>query len=604
MKKNRFALICLLLSLFSTSYLASFPSAQSDIVPHGAISIVFDDNYDSQFDYAWPLLQERGINGTFYIRTDKINEIGFMTASELQTLQLAGNEMGSHSITHTSFTSLSEQQIIAECLDSKKTLEQLELTVTNFAYPNGHTNATIDSIVDDYFETGRTAYVEPYLITVPTNQFRLPGYSAEDEDNELQTLTNMVDQIYSTNSWAIILFHHIKPNDTTNPYTTSQEDFEIFLDYIITKGVPTVTVKQGWDLTSIPQIASLAITTTHGTTTPISGGYAMGTTLMIEAVAPVVGVGERFVWEGWSGSGVGSYTGLDNPATIVMNQSITELVSWNHQFSILINQNGVDLDFSGNVVTIDGVGYPNEVSFWVDGGSHSYSFVQELSVNQGKKYVWYSSSGLTVQQSGSIVISDSGSFIANYKIQYYVDVISSHGNVDGAGWYDLGAYVYAEIDQPIIEELEDVRYVFSGWIGDGSGTGTASDLIVVNSSVSIMASWQKQYLFVFNQEGISADYEPFLTVDSINQYMPFSVWIDEGTVVEFVYPDKIPAGFGTEYVLILPLNQSTLSSDSPTIMTAIYNLQTNMNLPIMIAIIAIIGSLVFAILFMRRKSMI
>ena len=650
---------------------------QGEDVNNGAISITFDDNYSNQFSYAWELMEARGIVGTYYVFTNTVNTPGYMSYNALQTLQAAGNEIASHSVTHTSFTSLNDQQILDECVNSKALLETNGLVITNFAYPNGDTNSHVDSIVDDYYDSGRTAFVSPFLVEVPTSQFRIPGFNAENEVDELELLNGLVDQIYNTNSWGVFLFHNVLPGDYSSQYTTSQEDFEDFLDYVILKGLPIITIRQGLE------IVNLSLDSNIGNVSPISGKYTLGSEVVVEAFAPVAGVGERFVWEGWSGSGAGSYSGFDNPATvtmngqisqvalwrhehlltvssnfgevvpsvndhwyevgsevvveafapvagvgerfvwegwsgsgagsysgfdnpvtIIMNNSISEIATWNHQYRVFVNQNGAGLDLTTSIVTIDGGGHVNGDSLWLDSGStHSYSILQEFLVNQGKKYTWFSSSGLTTQQSGSIFISRSGSIIANYKTQNYVDVISPYGDISGAGWYDLGDYAYAKVDQTVIEVSDDIRYVFTGWTGDGSGFGSISDQIIVNNSLSIIASWQTEYLFLFNQEGLPNDYEASLLINSENQSTPLFMWINEGKLVEYVYLDKILTGSGTQYVLTPQLNQS-LISNSPTTITANYSIQYTLDFFIMVAIIVITGSLAFVIIFLKRKNMI
>ena len=149
-------------------------------------------------------MQERGIVGTFFIRTGTMETSGYMTYWELQLLQSAGNEIGSHSVTHRSFTGLSDSEIRSECQNSKNTLEAYGLSISNFAYPNGLTNNHIDGIVDDYYTSARTAYIPPYIINDPASQFRLPAYTSEDEPNELESLENIIDQVYTSNGWAII----------------------------------------------------------------------------------------------------------------------------------------------------------------------------------------------------------------------------------------------------------------------------------------------------------------------------------------------------------------------------------------------------------------
>jgi len=668
-----FLLIC---SLFLINI--SIYEVTAEDVSNGAISIVFDDNYDNQYANAWPLMENRGIVGTFYVLTSTVNRANYMSYADLQMLQSAGNEIGSHSVSHTSFTLLEEQQIRDECLNSKVTLESNGLVISNFAYPNGYTTSGIDAIVGEYYLSGRTAYISPFMVGLPTDQFRLPAFSEEDMSNELDLLKNMVDQVQSSDSWGIFLFHKIVPGDYVSDYTTSMEDFETFLDYIIQKGVPTITINQGLD------IVTLSMDTNAGSITPGNGEYVLGSEVVIEAIAPVGGVGERFVWEGWSGSGVGSYSGTDNPATItlngnlnqaaswrheyrlttssnhgqvepsagehwyeansevvieaiapvggvgerfvwegwsgsgvgsysgtdnpasiIMNNSISQVGSWDGQYQIFITKNGVGTDFTGNIMTINGVDYSNDHSLWVDSGSTlSFSFQTDLNVNEGKKYHWTTSSGLSSQQSGLIIASGSGSITANYKIQYFLEVISSYGNTTGSGWYDSNEIVYATIDNLIINDSENIRYVFSGWTEDGSGTTMTSDPIILNKSLLAVASWQKQYLITFNQEGLPIETDVSIVVNSMNHTLPSSIWFDEGTIVDFEYPDNITNGLGAQYILISSPDQTILTLNSPTNITSTYALQSISDMFIIGVILAIFICLIFAIIFLKRRNLI
>ena len=65
-----------------------------------------------------------------------------------------------------------------------------------------------------------------------------------------------------------------------------------------------------------------------------SGWYDGGSTVSITATAPSPDAGKRYVWKGWIGSGTGSYTGKDNPATIIMNGPISETAYWTRQLLI------------------------------------------------------------------------------------------------------------------------------------------------------------------------------------------------------------------------------------------------------------------------------
>jgi hypothetical protein len=89
--------------------------------------------------------------------------------------------------------------------------------------------------------------------------------------------------------------------------------------------------------TSVTQY-QLTVTANFGSVSPATGSwYDADSSVTVSATAPSAGSGEQYVWNGWSGSGSGSYTGTVNPATneVTMNAPITEAASWTHQYQIV-----------------------------------------------------------------------------------------------------------------------------------------------------------------------------------------------------------------------------------------------------------------------------
>ena len=494
-------------------------------VPHGVISISFDDNYQDQFDYAFPLMQTRGITGTFYVVTNQVSDFSgdasYMSIAELQILQVNGNEIGSHSKTHSDFIYLTDAQIVDECDTSKKILQSNGLTVTNFAYPDGLTNDHVDSIVKQYYRSGRTAYVGPYLMEAPTDQFRLAGFSAETANSSaLSLLKGMVDQVYSTSGWAIIFFHNIKPDAYSEPYTTSTQDFASFLDYIISKGVQTHTVNQVLNLTP------LSITTNFGTVAPSSGLYDLDNALAIEAFSPAASDGERYSWNGWVGTGNGSYSGLNNPATITMNGPITQNASWRHEYKLTVTTN------FGNTA-------PSVGEYWYEEGTHVNAEASAPSATTGERYVWLGWTGSGIgsysgyDNPASITMEDSITETSMWEHEYYLNVSSVNDTADGSGWYDSGSTACAMVASLEVAGAAGTRYIFTSWNGDASGTTSPSNPITMNSPKTATAVWKTQY---------------YLTISSAYGIVSGSGWCDSGaSAYAMVTPLTVLGAAGTQY---------------------------------------------------------
>jgi peptidoglycan/xylan/chitin deacetylase (PgdA/CDA1 family) len=179
-----------------------------------------------------------------------------MSIAELQDLQNYGCEIASHSKTHPHFTHISDDQIRSECILSKQVLQSHGFQVNNFAYPYGDTNDHVDSIVHSYYRSGRSAYTPPYIMRLPTTQFRLSAARGETESAFKEAhiraclkryeRLRLVDQVYNANGWMIIFFHNLVPNPGPR-FEISTKDFADFLDYLVLKGVKAVTVNQALD---------------------------------------------------------------------------------------------------------------------------------------------------------------------------------------------------------------------------------------------------------------------------------------------------------------------------------------------------------------------
>jgi len=222
-------------------------SSTSSFPQNGMVSIAFDDSLQSQYDYALPLLKAKGMHATFYVISDRVGKSGYLTVSELQDLQSNGNEIGSHSKTHPGFTGISDAQIQQECSVSKQVLQSYGLTINNFAYPYGDCNTHTDSIVSQYYRSARSAYDYPYIMQLPTTQFRLLA-TAGNIQTYITELQGYVNNVIASKGWAIIVFHDVVPS--AGDWQTSTQVFSQFLDYLEANGVEVLTVNQALDMGS------------------------------------------------------------------------------------------------------------------------------------------------------------------------------------------------------------------------------------------------------------------------------------------------------------------------------------------------------------------
>jgi peptidoglycan/xylan/chitin deacetylase (PgdA/CDA1 family) len=264
-----------LLILMGLLFIPCLPNTAAS-TSHGEISITWDDGEQCQYNNAYPIMQAYNMTGTFYIISSFISDFttqanstapyynNYMSLAELHTLQNHGNEIASHTVIHKDLVDMNDSQINWELNESQRVLRANGFTANNFASPEGETNLHIDSLISQYYHSSRSAYKMPwyypyessYYMTLPTTYFSLPvcqvGVTVS-RSSYLSTMEGVIDQVVSTNSWVIFVFHGIYPNTTTSEIISTQ-DFSSFLNYTQSKGVSVITIEQAlqYGLTPAP----------------------------------------------------------------------------------------------------------------------------------------------------------------------------------------------------------------------------------------------------------------------------------------------------------------------------------------------------------------
>ena len=114
--------------------------------------ITFDDGYENNLICALPVLQRFGFSSTCYVVADRVGryndwdrergvpQVPLMTAAQMQAWVDAGQEIGSHTLTHQDLPKLDLAEQRHEIVDARQVLEALVQQpggVRNFCYPYG-----------------------------------------------------------------------------------------------------------------------------------------------------------------------------------------------------------------------------------------------------------------------------------------------------------------------------------------------------------------------------------------------------------------------------------------------------------------------------------
>ena len=134
--------------------------------------VTFDDGHISNFEYALPILQSRGMKAHFFITAGWTGDKpGYMGWQELRALHSAGQSIGAHGWSHALLTHCSDKELHVELNDSRKILEnRLGASVTTMSLPGGRYNRRVLAACEE------AGYTQVYT-SIPRSEPASPGFT-------------------------------------------------------------------------------------------------------------------------------------------------------------------------------------------------------------------------------------------------------------------------------------------------------------------------------------------------------------------------------------------------------------------------------------------
>jgi peptidoglycan/xylan/chitin deacetylase (PgdA/CDA1 family) len=119
-------------------------------LPARPVVITFDDGNIDIYQNAFPIMQEMGFVGTFYIVGNRLQSKYYVDAEQLKEMINAGWEIGDHSMSHIDLT-LDHSVIGYEAATSRSVLvDALGVSINTFAYPYGKIDDFVVNSISEY----------------------------------------------------------------------------------------------------------------------------------------------------------------------------------------------------------------------------------------------------------------------------------------------------------------------------------------------------------------------------------------------------------------------------------------------------------------------
>ncbi len=116
--------------------------------PAKTIVITLDDGWSDGFTYALPILQKHDFVATFYVIASRIDQSGFLSSTQLQTLVAAGDEIGDHTMDHANLTGLGAEDLKHQIEAGAARIAQVTgVWPESLAYPSGYENGRVVAAV-------------------------------------------------------------------------------------------------------------------------------------------------------------------------------------------------------------------------------------------------------------------------------------------------------------------------------------------------------------------------------------------------------------------------------------------------------------------------
>ncbi len=248
-----------------------------------------------------------------------------------------------------------------------------------------------------------------------------------------------------------------------------------------------------------------------------SGTFGYTTGSAVEISTPLLvykNSSARYVFVGWRGIGIGSYTGKSNSTTIIIISNITEEAIYAKQYLVNVSSPIGNVTGGGwyNISSIANISLKNRIIY----------------IYPNVRYVFVNWSNGNTSTSLSIVVNRPINIGANFVKQYFINVSSPIGNVTGGGWYNISSIANISLKKLYIKINNNTILAFQNW---SNGISSPQFSVVVNNTYHFYANFVDKfkvniYLTNLNNKTLNGSFIAY--IDGL-RYNSSNIYLTNGT---------------------------------------------------------------------------
>jgi len=185
------------------------------------VTVTFDDGWESIYTQALPLLHEFNIPTTQYIIAGTFEHPAYMSVAQVRSMQQAGHEVASHTVTHTDLTQADSKTLNRELSDSKAILSKEFGPIKDFASPLGAKNERTLAAIGTLYRSQRNTEGDPNNTTDrgvnlagAFTKADIKGYTVR-ATTTMEDLRRMLDFTKASNGWLVLTYHQVDMSGET-----------------------------------------------------------------------------------------------------------------------------------------------------------------------------------------------------------------------------------------------------------------------------------------------------------------------------------------------------------------------------------------------------